>query len=292
MLILSTTSDKIQIVLGTTISTTQMSCYASYRDTTSSSITPLRNDVLTNSTSQVDLVGSPASSTQRVVDYLSVYNSDTVGNRVTIRFFDGTNGYRLFVSTINAGEKIEYQEGFGFKVISNGYSIKLNTTFDTPGTASTVNMSISDRDFVSSPLAAPTTIMSTGYTQVDTLKVPMVTGRRIWFRWILWFDANATTTGHRFNIFGSVGHSSYLHHNLRVSTTSTTETFLTCGAEYFYTRAIVANSAATTGNVAIIEGIVRPEKDGFLIPCFTSELATPNSITVKADSFVQWQITS
>lgn len=130
MLILASTTDKIQVALTNAVTTNEMSCFASYRDTTSTTITPIRNATLTTGTSQVDLVGSPASSTQRVIDYLSVYNSDTVVNEVTVRFFDGTNGYRLIVVRLATGEKLEYQEGIGFRVISNGPATKTTTTID------------------------------------------------------------------------------------------------------------------------------------------------------------------
>ena len=292
MLILSTTSDKIQVVLATASATTQMSCFVSYRDTTSTSITPIRNVVLTNSTSQVDLVGSPAASTQRVVDYLSIYNSDTIVNEVSIRFFDGTNGYRLMVTRLAIGEKIEYQEGIGFRVINNGSSVKKNTSEETPFTVSGLNMGISDKDYTNSPGAAPVSAEgpSRGYTEVLGLKTPLKSGSKYWFRYIIWFDANATTTGQRFNLFGTSPRN-FLFYNMRVSLTSTTELFATCSAEYFYTRALNTTSAATTGNVAIMEGVIQAETDGFLIPNFVCELATPNSVTVKAKSFVQWVLT-
>ena len=51
MIILTNTTDKIQVKLGSTITTNQLRCFSSFRDTTTTSITPLRNVLNTNGVS-------------------------------------------------------------------------------------------------------------------------------------------------------------------------------------------------------------------------------------------------
>lgn len=122
MLILTQTTDSLQVVLSAS-ATTQAQCFVSYRNTTSSAITPLRTVTNTNNTTAVTLVSSPSASNQRVVDYVSIYNANSSDITPTILFNDNGTTYPLFSATIAPGEKIEYHEGSGFSVIGfNGGS--------------------------------------------------------------------------------------------------------------------------------------------------------------------------
>ena len=154
MIILTNTTDKIQVKLGSTVATTQMRCFASYRDTTTTSIVPERNVLNTNNTTYVDLVGSPAASTQRIVDYISIYNSDSGNEIVTVSFNDNGTLYELFVTTLAPGEKIEYQEGLGFKVMSNAGSLKTSLNQGNNPASSTLNAVILGTDVINNSVIA------------------------------------------------------------------------------------------------------------------------------------------
>ncbi len=281
MIILTTTSDKIQVSLSNNIATSQFVCYASYRDTTSTSITPLRNVISTNNTTQVNLIDSPASSTQRIIDYFSIYNSDTAVNEVTVRFFDGSNSYRLIVIRLAIGERLEYQEGSGMRVISNGSAVKTITTFDSIADTTNFGMFVLGNDYISAGSVNNTAL------DIPNLQVPVKAGKIYWFRYIFFYDANATTTGNRWNINGGSGD---LYYYALGSLTSTTISVFTAGSSTF--NSIVtsnATSAATSGNVTIIEGFFTPYRDSVIFPNFASELASPNDITAKAYSFVTYK---
>jgi hypothetical protein len=129
MLILTQTTDTLQVKLSGTVTTAQAQCFVGYRNTTSSSITPLRTVTNTNNTTSVTLVSSPSASNQRVVDYLSIYNADTAAVTPTILFNDNGTVYELFSASIQPGEKIEYQEGNGFSVISLNGGVKQATEY-------------------------------------------------------------------------------------------------------------------------------------------------------------------
>lgn len=283
MIILTNTTDKIQVILSNNITTSQMMCFASYRDTTSTSITPLRNIINTNNITAVDLVGSPATSTQRVIDYLSIYNEDTVSNEVTILFNDGSNTYRLFVAKISTGEKIEYQEGIGFKVIGNGYSTKTINTINGINDTTDFGIFVLGNDVISN---GPTTNAG---IEVPNLTVPVKANKVYWFRYVLFFDANATTTGSKWNIYGPDGS---LYYYILFPITSTTQYIMGGNAVYNTPGGPQATSPATTGNITLIEGFIRPNRDGFIIPIFASELASPNDITLKSNSFVMYKQTA
>ena len=120
MLILSTTTDKIQVILGGAITTNQLDCIATYKDISTSAYSGSAPSlVATNNTTAVDLVDSPASSTQRIVDFISVFNTDTANASVTIRLNrNGTLGV-LFRCVLGVGETITYAEGRGWVVFQN-----------------------------------------------------------------------------------------------------------------------------------------------------------------------------
>lgn len=124
MIVLTQTTDAIQVILGGAVTTNQLNCLANYRDITTSAYTPGRTALNTNNTTAVAVVPSPAASTQRVVDFLSVFNIDTVNATVTVRFSDNGTFYTLFQAVLAPNEKLEYVEGQGFRAINTAGSIK------------------------------------------------------------------------------------------------------------------------------------------------------------------------
>lgn len=115
MIVLSETTDKIQVVLGGSVSTNEAQCVASWRDiTTTRTYTAGRSVANTNGTTDVDLIASPATSTQRVIDFLSVYNNDTATITVTVKYDANGTDYILWKGTLAAGARLEYEDGKGW----------------------------------------------------------------------------------------------------------------------------------------------------------------------------------
>jgi hypothetical protein len=127
MLVLSTTNDKIQVVLGGAVTTNQLQCFASYRDRTSTTFSAGQNNLNTNNTTDVDLVAAPAASTQRLVDYLSIYNNDTVTQTVTVKLDVSGTERILHKASLATGAMLCFVEGEGFFTInSSGARIVAN----------------------------------------------------------------------------------------------------------------------------------------------------------------------
>jgi len=117
MIVLSQTTDKIQVVLGGAITTNQGQCVACWRDITATpSYTAGRSLANTNSTTDVDLIAAPAASTQRVIDYLSVYNNDTASMTVTVKFDANGTDYIIYKGILTTGQRLEYENGKGWTV--------------------------------------------------------------------------------------------------------------------------------------------------------------------------------
>jgi len=117
MIVLSQTTDKIQVILGGAVSTNQGQCIASWRDINASGgYTAGRSLANTNNTTDVDLVASPAASTQRLIDYISVYNNDSASITVTVKYDASGTDYILWKGTLTTGQRLEYENGKGWTV--------------------------------------------------------------------------------------------------------------------------------------------------------------------------------
>lgn len=279
MLILNSTTDKIQVVLGSTVSTTQLRCFASYRDTTSTTIVPVRNATNTNNSTAVDLVGSPASSTQRVVDYISIYNTDSANATVTLRFNDNGTTYELLVVALGSAERLEYQEGQGFKVFTNAGALKTSLNQGNTPASTGLSTVVLGSDVINNNAVANTIADVTG------LSFAVVSGTTYYFKFMIWYTSAATTTGSRWSINGPT--TTNLAYRSQYSLAATTWT--TNNAVAYDTPAASNNtSSATTGNTAIIEGYITPSANGTVIARFASEISA-SAITAKAGSIVTYQ---
>lgn len=113
------------MVLDAAVATNQAQCVASWRDITAApTYVAGRSVANTNSTTDVDLVASPAASTQRVIDYLSVYNNDTTSIAINVRLDASGTDYILWRGTIATNERVEYENGKGWTVTSASGVVK------------------------------------------------------------------------------------------------------------------------------------------------------------------------
>lgn len=281
MIILTTTNDKIQASLGGTVAANQVRCFVSYRDTTTTSITPGRNYLNTNNTTLVDVVAAPASSTQRIVDYMSFYNADTASVVLTVDFWDGSSLYELFSATLGPNEKAEYQEGNGFKVLTTTGAVKTSFLIGTSPTSSSIQSVVLASDVTNNNAVANTIQDVTG------LSFSPVVGSTYWFRFVIWYTAAATTTGARWTVNGPA--TTILRYQSRYSLTTTSETINQGVAAYDTPAASNATSAATNSNSAVIEGFIQTSASGTLIARFASEVAS-SAIVAKAGSVLYYQV--
>lgn len=275
MIILTGITDKIQVILGGNVTTNQLQCFASYRDTTSTTIEAKRNATNTNDTTAVDLVASPASSTQRIVDYISIYNSDTTEDTVTIRFNDNGTFYTIFSGTINSGERIEYQEEEGFKIMTAKGEFLMDSVSGRPSLSNSMSYVYKSTD---------QTVTGTTFTDISGLSFSVTAGKTYWFRFVVPFTVGGTAVGCRFAVNGPAS-PTILYYQTDVSTSSTLKS-INRGITIYDGTVTSLNSASTAGNLAFIEGIIKPSSDGTLIGRFASESANP--VTQKAGAFIQY----
>lgn len=116
MLLLTSTSDKIQVI---TNGTTTVDVHASWVDVSGSTVTPGRTNtaIVLGAPTTTDVVASPASSTQRNIKFLSVRNKHASSSTtVTVQHTDGSTTAELYKMTLKAGYELSYNDQLGFVV--------------------------------------------------------------------------------------------------------------------------------------------------------------------------------
>lgn len=109
MLLLTSTSDVVQVVTGSAAS---VDVHASYVDNNAGTITPARNNPASITTATTTtIVASPTSGVQRNVKGIYITNNHaTASTQVTVQHTDGTNVSDLMGVTLLAGENLVYTE--------------------------------------------------------------------------------------------------------------------------------------------------------------------------------------
>lgn len=121
---------------------------------------------------------------------------------------------------------------------------------------------------------------------VTALSFPMLSGKRYKFRAFVVYSADATTSGSRWTVNCATAPTTIFYQSEYSLTTTTTTINTGLGARQLPAAANVT-SAATTGNIAIIEGIIVPAASESL---FVQSAAEAGTITAKANiSYIEWE---
>ena len=278
MLLLASTSDKIRLKTG---SATNIDVHASWVDGVSS-VTPGRTNTPITTATTTDIVGAPGSSTYRTVKTITIRNRDaSTSNAVTVIHTDGTNAMELYKCTLFAGYTLHYHEGAGFWVTDNyGGNVFKEQTNGIPAATNSTNLVALGSDVTNNNGTANTIADVTG------LSFSVTAAQTYYFRFQIDYTAAATTTGSRWSINGP-GSPTRLSYGSVYSLTTTSVTTNTGLTTYDTPAASSASSAATAGNVAIIEGFITPSANGTVIARFASEVAS-SAIVAKAGSLLTW----
>lgn len=283
MIILANTTDKLQTILTAAKTTNDMPVVCSYRDISTTGFTAGRKVTTTSGSTAMDIVDVPSSNTQRVIDYISVYNADTAVKTITIRYNANGTTYKIYESIIGVGEKIEYAEGKGWTIYSVGGAKKLsqNNSNSVISEGCSINVLAAD---VTNANATPNTIAN-----VSGLTFAITATKKYWFKFVIPYTAAATTTGSRWSINTDAGAViTNLIYRSEYSLTTTTKT-INEGVTAVNTPAgASASSAAIAGNIAIIEGFLDCTTSGNIVASFASEIGS-SAIVAKAGALAIYQ---
>ena len=119
---------------------------------------------------------------------------------------------------------------------------------------------------------------------VTGLSFSVNAGETYWFYFCIAYTSAATTTGSRWSISGP-GSPTLLNYTSHYTLTATSETANYATA--YDTPAAANASSLTAGNIATIEGIIKPSGNGTVIARFASEVSS-SAIVAKAGALLQW----
>jgi len=142
MIILDATTKSLEVKLGGAITTNQLTIVASYVDINNSTILVTgisENDVLTNGATAVTAVAAPAATTSRELKSLSIQNTDTVSQTVTVQYNNNGTKRPIVVQVLTTGQTLVYDEANGWTIaaVSSGSSLPDPVTVGHGGTGDT-----------------------------------------------------------------------------------------------------------------------------------------------------------
>lgn len=252
MLRLDNTTRKLQVVLAGTVAAAQLPVMVAYSDKIPTAYTGAVQVSNTNSTVAVDICNSPAASTVRDIDYLSVRNSDTAAATVTIRYNDNAVLYTIVTATLSIGDHLVYVHGDGWKVLDvNGQTkttalsglIAANITNTPAGAivATNVQAALNELDSEKLPVAGGTMTGALGII-AGTAAAPGL------------FMSGDTNTGVYFSAADTVDFATGGVNALKL--TSTVATFVGAVKSPNPNQQITTGAAAVTGNATLVAGTV------------------------------------
>ncbi len=124
-MLLDNTTDALEVILGATVTTNQLSFVVSFNDMTTTAITPTKNVGITNNVTAVNLIAAPASGHVRQLRNCSIYNADTVPQLVTVRFNDNGAFRSVIVVMLMANETLQYAYGKGWSAYDASGSLRV-----------------------------------------------------------------------------------------------------------------------------------------------------------------------
>lgn len=117
-MLLVSTSDKIQVITGTAVTTDVHASYMDADNSTTPVITPGRKNTAISTATTTDVVSAPASSHQINVKYMTVRNTHASSSvDITVQHTDGTTTVTMHKVTLLPGGVLQYVEGLGFQML-------------------------------------------------------------------------------------------------------------------------------------------------------------------------------
>lgn len=270
MLLLTTTSDKLQVV---TDASAAVKVHASWIDNASGVISAGRtNTASIASATTTDVVAAPAASTVRNVKFLSARNDHaSTSVTVTIQHTDGANAEPVWKGALAAGESVNFNEGQGWQVLDSA---------GLPKAAAT------KLDLVLR-VTADVTNATTSFADVTGLTCAVVAGKKYAIECHLYHITNATTTGAQFGVGGVAMTEMQIGAISTVTNSATSATMSTGQATAIDTAVVVQTTGAAAVGPTILSGYIQPSASGtFAIRC-ASEVAVASGLIVKKGSWLR-----
>lgn len=130
-MILNTVNRKLQVVLTTAKTTSDMSVLVDYSDLNGENSTDDMQLSTTNGTTAVDICFAPAEGVKRDIKGIQINNQDTASKVVRVSLVDNGTAHRLVSATLQIGDTLGYTDAAGWYVIDTNGNHKTNMTTAT-----------------------------------------------------------------------------------------------------------------------------------------------------------------
>ncbi len=127
MIILKSTTS-LELKLGGSITTSQLPFYVAYVDSTSINYTPSNANGISNNTTVVTMISSPASGETRTIKYISLNNSDSTSVQVILQVNESSTVRKIIDFNLDSGDRLEYTDTVGFRVLTSTGQIKTGSS--------------------------------------------------------------------------------------------------------------------------------------------------------------------
>lgn len=142
MIILKSTTS-LELKLGGSITTSQLPFYVAYVDSTSTNYIPSNTNGESNNTSVVTMLSSPALGETRTIKYISLDNSDSVSTQIIIQINESSTIRKMVDFTLDSGDRLEYTDTVGFRVLTSIGEIKIGSGSSGGGTWGSITGTLS-----------------------------------------------------------------------------------------------------------------------------------------------------
>jgi hypothetical protein len=252
----------------------------SYVDHTVTGGTLGGQDTLISTATTTTVLAAPAASTQRQIKMVNILNTSGTACTVTVKKDVGGTEYDLAQVVIGPLERLQYLDGLGWQSFTNSGGVKSSINQGSATITNALSAAVLASNVVNNNATANTIASVTG------LGFPVLAGKTYYFKFVIQYTAQATTTGSRWSITGPT--TTRLNYQSEYSLTTTTSTSGRQFTAYDLPAGANASSATTTSNFAVIEGMITPSADGDVTARFASEISG-SAITALAGSAVYYQ---
>ena len=128
MIRLDTTNRSLTLFLGGAQVSAPLQIVVSYSDQTTTTYLGASQLANSNGVTAVTICAAPAASTIRDIDMVTVLNTDTGSQVVTIQLLDTATTYKIISATLQVGDKLTYTHGSAWQVVDNSGNLKTGAT--------------------------------------------------------------------------------------------------------------------------------------------------------------------
>ena len=120
MITLVSTTQKLQVVLAGSSSSTGAQINASFYDENMEGVDTKQGSKqsVSNNTTDVDIVSAPAQNFVRNVEYISIYNADSITSTVTVKIDDGVAETIIIKAALATLESLHYDNQGGWYALT------------------------------------------------------------------------------------------------------------------------------------------------------------------------------